>query len=208
MRVDSTQVSEATLRPALANADSESIIVMMLERGWGFEGEIRPYEERHRYLGKFTKWEWLGVPLGCALGYGYLTPALDALEPARQAGEILKVVRRAAELALRVEETFTETLPRTNGLTGEVEPESPAFQAPFQESRRKFADPAFVASRKDRIDNRVFEDPDERPILRVDRDFFKMDVQGREVLLTDGDIERLERGLEMFRMKKLGKMAI
>jgi len=207
MRVDSTQVNEASLRPALANADSESIIVMMLERGWGFEGGTRSYEAHPRYLGKFTKWEWLGVPLGCALGYGYLTPALDGLTPAQQAAQILKVVRKAAELALRVEETFTETLPQTSA-SGCVEPESPSFQDSFQESRRKFADPAFVASRQDRIDNRVFEDPDERPILRVDRDFFKMDVQGREVLLTDSDIERLERGLEMFRMKKSGKMAI
>lgn len=207
MRVDSTQVNEASLRPALANADSESIIVMMLERGWGFEGGTRSYEAHPRYLGKFTKWEWLGVPLGCALGYGYLTPALDGLEPAQQAAQILKVVRKAAELALRVEETFTETLPQTSA-SGCVEAELDCFQSSFQESRRKFADPAFVASRKDRIDNRVFEDPDERPILRVDRDFFKMDVQGREVLLTDGDIERLERGLEMFRMKKSGKMAM
>lgn len=208
MRVDSTEVNERTLRPELANADSESVIVMMLERGWGFEGEIRAYEQRPRYLGKFTRWEWLGVPLGVALGYGYLTPALDGLCHEDQKEEILKVVRKAAELALRVEETFTQALPRTNGLNGVVEPESFSFQASFQESRLKFSDPDFVATRKDRVDNRVFEDPARRPLLSVDRDFFKMDVCGREVLLTDHDIERLERGLEMFRMKKSGKMAM
>lgn len=208
MIVRSAEVTRDSLREAIASlSDTSQVIAMMAVRGWGVEAEVRDYETPRRFLAKFTRWAWCGVPIGVSLGYGFLTPALDSLDKDRQAAEIDLAVRKAAELALRVEGTFVNVLPRTNA-SGEVEPDSPSFQAQFQESLARFKDPAFVASRQDRIDNRVFDDPDERPFLTVDRDFFRMIVKGREVLLTNADIDRLERGLEIFRMKKSGKLCM
>lgn len=210
MIVHSAEVTRDSLREEIASLpDACEVIAMMAARGWGVSTEIRDYERPRRLLAKFTRWSWCGVPLGVSLGYGFMTPALDALENGMQSFEIDLAIRKAAELALRVEETFIDVLPRASGSqSGVIEPDLPSFQTQFQESLARFRDPSFVASRHDRLDNRVFQDPDDGPLLTVDRDFFLMYLKGREILLTDNDIDRLERGIENFRMKKNGKLCM
>lgn len=187
-------ITRAVVRHALASLSTEALALHMQPLGWNFESRLR---EKGWYCARFETWDWLGVPCGAPVSFGFSTqePDLDAM---------IWCARRAAELCLQVAERFTDNLPANPDIYGRVRPQPACIEASWRQARDKFADPDYQTWRDEQRAARVLRNE----FLFEQHGHFHLIVDGRETLMSESLLKKLERQIQRVWAKRRGEIAL
>lgn len=195
--LDTRTITLAAVRPELACLAPEAVIVEMQRRQWDFESRV---SEGGWYWARFRRWTWCDVPVGSPVGFGFSTKMGSEDDVAAMRA----CVHRAAELCLRVEETFVDDLPANPNIYGLIKPEPDCIADSWRQWRAKHAQPGFDEMQRLQREQRVLQGE----FLFERHGFFHLIVDRREILLTDEALQKLASQIEHVWAKRRGEIAI
>lgn len=195
--LDSRTITLAAVRPELALCAPETVLVGMQRRGWDFESRL---SEGGWYWARFRRWTWGGVPLGSTVGYGFSvkTGTDDDVSAMRAC------ILRAAELCLRVEEIFVDDLPANPDIHGLIKPEPDCIADGWRRWRATHDTLDLDATRRQQREQRLLAGD----FLFERHGFFHLIVDGRELLMTEDLLRKLETQIQRVWAKRRGEIAL